>query len=83
MPKDVGSGGVVATRRNDRWRITPNTAVYLRRNLAGDSCKSARCPRASHRNVSLLQRRVWDGLMNTPQGGPASLPQCANYPPNL
>ncbi|HEX9031774.1 MAG TPA: hypothetical protein VF834_07985, partial [Streptosporangiaceae bacterium] len=26
---------------------------------------------------------VWDGLMNTPSGGPSSLPKCANYPPNL
>ncbi|HEV2371009.1 MAG TPA: hypothetical protein VGS19_02470 [Streptosporangiaceae bacterium] len=26
---------------------------------------------------------VWDSLMTTPPGGPTSLPQCANYPPNL
>jgi hypothetical protein len=26
---------------------------------------------------------VWDGLMNTPSGGPSGLPRCANYPPDL
>jgi hypothetical protein len=26
---------------------------------------------------------VYDGLMNTPPGGPTGLPRCANYPPNL
>ncbi len=26
---------------------------------------------------------VWDGLMNTPAGGPSGLPRCANYPPDL
>ena len=26
---------------------------------------------------------VYDGLMNTPPGGPTGLPKCANYPPDL
>jgi hypothetical protein len=26
---------------------------------------------------------VWDGLMNTPSGGPSGLPQCSDYPPML
>jgi hypothetical protein len=26
---------------------------------------------------------VYDGLMNTPPGGPTGLPKCANCPPNL
>jgi len=26
---------------------------------------------------------VYDGLMNTPPGGPTGLPRCANYPPDL
>ena len=26
---------------------------------------------------------VYDGLMNTPPGGPTGLPRCADYPPNL
>ena len=25
---------------------------------------------------------VYDGLMNTPPGGPTGLPKCANYPPD-
>jgi hypothetical protein len=26
---------------------------------------------------------VWDGLMNTPSGGPSGLPHCSDYPPML